>query len=181
MKSLLPGETRPSADADAIANPVTTRRDSRAAAASASRSASLFLNQYEQTGQFVLSNRASRPLAVPQKRPALRRRDGGATAVPRLPQAAAKEASFSQQRESRLLANLRRSFLGAKWAKSEDSFYRELVRFAVMEAEALAWASPFPLLLFPELASEKAATAERYYARQSRVWNRSAATLANAS
>jgi len=48
-----------------------------------------------------------------------------------------------------------------------------LVRRAANEAAALAWVSPFPLLLFPELFTEKARTARRQATRQARIRERS--------
>jgi len=44
-----------------------------------------------------------------------------------------------------------------------------MVRFALNEAEALAWQTPYPYLLFPVLAREKAESARQWVERQRRV------------
>ena len=44
-----------------------------------------------------------------------------------------------------------------------------MLRFALNEAEALAWQTPYPQLLFPVLAYEKAESARQWAERQSRV------------
>ena len=43
---------------------------------------------------------------------------------------------------------------------------RRAVEAALNEAEALAWQTPFPHLVYPVLAEEKVATAERWAGRQ---------------
>jgi len=48
---------------------------------------------------------------------------------------------------------------------------RHLLRLALNEAEALAWQTPFPNLLFPLLAEEKA-TALRHWAAHQRAVQR---------
>ncbi len=45
----------------------------------------------------------------------------------------------------------------------------QMVRFALNEAEALAWQTPYPYLLFPVLAREKAESARQWVERQRRV------------
>ena len=45
----------------------------------------------------------------------------------------------------------------------------QLLQAALNEAEALAWQTPFPHLLFPLLAHEKASAASRWAARQRTV------------
>ena len=44
--------------------------------------------------------------------------------------------------------------------------HANVLRLAVNEAEALAWQTDYPHLLFPTLASEKAQTTARWHARQ---------------
>jgi len=44
-----------------------------------------------------------------------------------------------------------------------------LLRSALNEAEALAWQTPYPHLIFPVLAHEKEAAVNRWAARQRRV------------
>lgn len=48
-----------------------------------------------------------------------------------------------------------------------------LYRRAANDAAALAWATPFPLLLFPLLLEERAVVAQRQLERQESVWRRS--------
>ncbi len=43
---------------------------------------------------------------------------------------------------------------------------RHMLRLALNEAEALAWLTPFPHLLFPLLAEEKAAAVRQWAAHQ---------------
>lgn len=47
--------------------------------------------------------------------------------------------------------------------------HANLLRSALNEAEALAWQTPYPHLLFPVLAEEKAVAVNRWAARQRRV------------
>lgn len=47
--------------------------------------------------------------------------------------------------------------------------HNELLRSALNEAEALAWQTPFPHLVFPVLAQEKASAVNHWAARQRRV------------
>lgn len=54
------------------------------------------------------------------------------------------------------------------------------LRRAANEAAALAWLTPFPLLLFPALLEEKAQTARKQAAKQAQVRQRSRALLAKA-
>jgi hypothetical protein len=46
---------------------------------------------------------------------------------------------------------------------------RDLLKSALNEAEAIAWQTPFPHLLFPVLAEEKASAVSRWAARQRSV------------
>src|SRR5215470_15074699 len=48
-----------------------------------------------------------------------------------------------------------------------------LYRRAANDAAALAWATPFPLLVFPTLLEERAALARCQLERQKSVWRRS--------
>lgn len=52
------------------------------------------------------------------------------------------------------------------------------VRRAANEAAALAWVTPYPLLVFPSLFEEKARTALRQAERQERVYEHSRELLA---
>jgi len=51
--------------------------------------------------------------------------------------------------------------------------HSQLLRSALNEAEAIAWQTPYPHLLFPVLALEKASEVNRWAARQRRVQNAS--------
>ena len=44
-----------------------------------------------------------------------------------------------------------------------------MVRHAVIEAEALAWSTPFPLLFLPVLAEEKVLTARQWARHQTEI------------
>ena len=48
--------------------------------------------------------------------------------------------------------------------------HEHLLELAVNEAEALAWQSGFPQLLFPTLAMEKARSVALWHARQQALW-----------
>ena len=56
-----------------------------------------------------------------------------------------------------------------------------ILRRAANEAAALAWLTPFPLLLFPALLEEKVQTARKRAIKQARVRQRSRALLAEAA
>jgi len=47
-----------------------------------------------------------------------------------------------------------------------------MVRHAVIEAEALAWSTPFPLLFLPVLAEEKVLTARQWARHQTEILER---------
>jgi hypothetical protein len=47
-----------------------------------------------------------------------------------------------------------------------------LLKAAINEAEAIAWQTPYPHLLFPVLAEEKAAAARQWTERQQAIRNR---------
>ena len=56
-----------------------------------------------------------------------------------------------------------------------------LYRRAANDAAALAWATAFPLLLFPALFEERAAVARRQLERQESVWRRSQPSVVTAA
>jgi len=56
--------------------------------------------------------------------------------------------------------------------------HEHLLELAVNEAEALAWQSGFPQLLFPALAQEKAQSVARWHSRQEFVRRESASEAA---
>jgi|SRR5215471_8593124 len=49
--------------------------------------------------------------------------------------------------------------------------HEQLLRLAVNEAEALAWETEFPHLVFPSLAMEKAQSVAVWQARQNALWH----------
>jgi hypothetical protein len=49
---------------------------------------------------------------------------------------------------------------------SRNNGHRKLIDLALNEAEALAWQTPFPYLVFPTLAEEKTETLARWRAKQ---------------
>jgi len=51
--------------------------------------------------------------------------------------------------------------------------HNQLLQSALNEAEALAWQTPYPHLLFPVLAQEKASAINRWAARQRTVFRAS--------
>jgi hypothetical protein len=71
------------------------------------------------------------------------------------------------------LENLKSRLLAAALMHLVDSTAAPGVERAASEAAALAWAGPFPLLLFPELFDEKAADALVQARRQAAVRERS--------
>lgn len=76
---------------------------------------------------------------------------------------AAKDARW-QKKISHQLGEVKKAILTAHLPSVTG---REAVlRSAVNEAEALAWQTPFPHLLFPVLAQEKAFSARRWAGRQ---------------
>lgn len=78
------------------------------------------------------------------------------------------EARFGQYKR-RLVGRLVRQYREAE--------IRRRLRHAVLEAEALAWATPYPLLVMQELAEEKVRTARCHARRQTRIRARSEAIL----
>jgi hypothetical protein len=92
-------------------------------------------------------------------------------------QAAAPAAPFralQQDRFERLRAKLVEEKLEALFVASEAG----LIQRAANEAAALAWVSPFPLLVFPALFEENYERALLRQERQDQVWQRSRELLA---
>ena len=84
--------------------------------------------------------------------------------------AAAAPFRATQTSELELLKNRLTDQLVQAAAKPE---LYVLYRRAANDAAALAWATPFPLLLFPALLDEKVVAAHRQLERQESVWRRS--------
>lgn len=71
------------------------------------------------------------------------------------------------------LERLKERLLRQALAAAEDAEIFAPVRRAANEAAALAWTTPFPLLVLPELFEEKQLAARRHVARQRKVRARS--------
>jgi hypothetical protein len=72
--------------------------------------------------------------------------------------------------QSNALADLKNRLLREALNRTTDEPLSKLVRLAAVEAEAQAWLTSFPLLLFPTLLEEKISEAKSYIVRQQRVW-----------
>ena len=77
----------------------------------------------------------------------------------------ASEESGLEQLKARLLSEA----LGANWEPEKNT----RVRRAANEVAALAWVSPYPLLVFPVLFEEKTEAALRHLERQQEIRHRS--------
>jgi hypothetical protein len=89
--------------------------------------------------------------------------------VPPAPFRAAQEIKFEQLRDQLLLERL---------DQAPDPQSNSHLRRAANEAAALAWVTRYPLLVFPALFEEKAATALVHADRQHEVSQRSRELLA---
>ena len=72
-------------------------------------------------------------------------------------------------RQDNALEGLKTQLLQRLLLKAENPEQNVLLRRAANDALALAWATPFPLLLFPALLEEKAAAMLAQYDRQQRI------------
>ncbi len=88
--------------------------------------------------------------------------------LPATPYRGTAEDEFERLKWKLLADHLREA--GAKWEAP--------LRDAAGEAAALAWTTPVPLLVFPALFEEKAATAVLQTKRQERILERSRELLA---
>lgn len=59
----------------------------------------------------------------------------------------------------------------------EMAGYELLLKGAINEAEAVAWQTPYPHLVFPVLAEEKAAEARQWAGHQRAIWERTSLEL----
>ena len=82
----------------------------------------------------------------------------------------AVQENYFERLKSRLLAER----LEQTWEPEVNSQLRR----AANEAAALAWVTPYPLLVFPTLFEEKAEAAARFAERQAQVLQRSRELLA---
>jgi len=80
--------------------------------------------------------------------------------------------------EEHPLEAMKRRLLGDHLDEVWDPEFNSLVRRAANEAAAVAWATPFPLLVFPVLFDEKISDAAARAARQTSIRARSRELLA---
>lgn len=73
----------------------------------------------------------------------------------------------------RQLEELKAQLLEAVWRETPHPELREPLRHAANEAAALAWMTPYPLLVLPELVAEKARLARLRAQRQREIYWRS--------
>lgn len=85
---------------------------------------------------------------------------------------AAQAAAFTKLKD-----RLVRQLLEQAPAGNQNEFLRQVVT----EAEALAWATTFPVLFFPELVEEKAVNARAWLERQEKIRARSQALVKEAA
>ena len=81
-------------------------------------------------------------------------------------------APFRGTRETEL-ERFKNQLLRELLAGTDDPELYAPLRRATNEAAALAWTTPFPLLVFPELLREKAEAVRRYAKRQAALLKRS--------
>jgi hypothetical protein len=84
--------------------------------------------------------------------------------VPPVPFRASETAELDRLKDRLLLQLL---------AQAADAEQNALFRRAANDAEAIAWATNYPLLFFPTLLEEKAAAARRQFSRQQQIRRRS--------
>jgi hypothetical protein len=87
---------------------------------------------------------------------------------------AASPGGFARNAHNALLAELKSRLLRETLGEEPDEPLARLLRLAAVEAEAQAWLTSYPLLLFPSLFEEKALEARSYVARQHHVRPKSA-------
>jgi hypothetical protein len=81
-------------------------------------------------------------------------------------------------RQDAELERLKNHLLGERRGEAWDSRLRSTLRRAANDAAALAWVTPYPLLVFPVLFEEKAVAAVHQAQRQNQVRARSRELLA---
>jgi len=79
-------------------------------------------------------------------------------------------ATLCRRSCEKLLQEIRdiKASLLSKYGAALDS-QKQILHSALTEAEAVAWQTPYPHLLFPVLAEEKVSAARRWVARQELV------------
>ena len=78
-------------------------------------------------------------------------------------------ASFRATQENEF-ERLKNRLLAQQLAEISAPEFNISLRRAANEASALAWAAPYPLLVFPVLFEEKTATAVHHAERQARIF-----------
>ncbi len=81
-------------------------------------------------------------------------------------------APFRAVQESRF-EQLKKELLAEQFRQAYGAGSGIQVRRAANEAAALAWVTPYPLLVFPTLFEEKVAEARAFAVHQAKVWQRS--------
>jgi len=104
---------------------------------------------------------------------ARRRRSPRVTSETNYGWAAEDESPTYKTAAQTAIERLKQQLLLNKLEGENDPDLNPLFRRAANEAAALAWATPFPLLLFPELFEEKARQARRQALTQARILSRS--------
>lgn len=92
-----------------------------------------------------------------------------------------KPNTETRERENAEFTRLRERLLTTLLAQTPDTDRRDYVENALCEAEALAWATAHPLLVFPTLAEEKAGEANKRAERQERIRRKSESILPKAA
>jgi hypothetical protein len=83
-----------------------------------------------------------------------------------------KPAAAKRRREDRF-RKLKHELLFERLDEELGPKFNKRIRQAASEAEAIAFATPFPLLIFPALFEEKAADAAVRFERQERIYETS--------
>jgi hypothetical protein len=87
----------------------------------------------------------------------------------------------AREKENAEFTRLRERLLTSLLAQTPDTYRRDYIENAIGEAEALAWATAHPLLVFPALAEEKAIEATQRAERQEGIRRRSEGLLRRAA
>jgi hypothetical protein len=114
-----------------------------------------------------------KPGAVVETRPSLQYRpiDSMTTSDERTVAAPASypATGFGRRQVESALLDLKVRLLEKALPTIGDPDHLKLLHLAAVEAEALAWLTPFPILFLPALLEEKFEVARRYVARQHAV------------
>lgn len=87
----------------------------------------------------------------------------------------------ARDRDNAAFTRLRERLLTTLLAQTPDTYRRDYIENAITEAEALAWATAHPLLVFPALAEEKALEASKRADRQETIRRKSEGFLRRAA